>query len=136
MKEQIIWKTCMKTYSEIEAKVRPGVTMHELDLLYKKLMRDGLREIHPQYATSRRLGHGVGLAGGHEIPLVQENNMMKAQPGMVIALDAGPGPGVIQKQDKSGFGHGSVASGITSTVIVTQSGCERLDRFTHDLVVL
>ena len=135
-KEQIIWKTCMKTYSEIEAKVRPGVTMHELDLLYKKLMRDGLREIHPQYTTSRRLGHGVGLAGGHEIPLVQENNMMKAQPGMVIALDAGPGPGVIQKQDKSGFGHGSVASGITSTVIVTQSGYERLDKFTHDLVVL
>jgi Xaa-Pro aminopeptidase len=135
-KEQIIWKTCMTTYSEIEAKVRPGVTMHELDLLYKKLMRKGLRKIHPQYATSRRLGHGVGLAGGHEIPLVQENNMMKAQPGMVIALDAGPGPGVIQKQDKSGFGHGSVASGITSTVVVTPTGCERLDKYTHDLVVL
>lgn len=135
-KEQIIWKTCMKTYSEIEAEVRPGVTMHELDLLYKKLMHDGLREINPQYATSRRLGHGVGLTGGHEIPLVQENNMMKAQPGMVIALDAGPGPGVIQKQDKSGFGHGSVASGITSTVVVTQSGCERLDKFTHGLVIL
>jgi Xaa-Pro aminopeptidase len=110
--------------------------MHELDLLYQKLMRDGLREINPQYATSRRLGHGVGLAGGHEIPLVQENNLMKAQPGMVIALDAGPGPGVIHKQDKSGFGHGSVASGITSTVVVTPSGCERLDKFTHDLVVL
>jgi Xaa-Pro aminopeptidase len=135
-KEQIIWKTCLKTYSEIEAEVRPGVTMHELDLLYKKLMHDGLREINPQYATSRRLGHGVGLTGGHEIPLVQENNMMKAQPGMVMALDAGPGPGVIQKQDKSGFGHGSVASGITSTVVVTQSGCERLDKFTHGLVIL
>lgn len=134
--EQIIWKTCMKTYAEIEARVRPGVTMHELDLLYQKLMRDGLREISPQFTTSRRLGHGVGIAGGHEIPLVQENNMMKAQPGMVIALDAGPGPGVIQKQDKSGFGHGSVASGITSTVVVTQSGCERLDKFTHDLMVL
>jgi Xaa-Pro aminopeptidase len=135
-KEEIIWKTCMTTYAAIEAKVRPGVTMHELDLLYQKLMRDGLKEIDPQYATSRRLGHGVGLAGGHEIPLVQENNMMKAQPGMVIALDAGPGPGVIQKQDKSGFGHGSVASGITSTVVVTPSGCERLDKFTHDLMVL
>ena len=85
-------------------------------------MRDGLREISPQYATSRRLGYGVGIVGGHEIPLVQENNMMEAQPGMVIALDAGPGPGVIKKQDQSGFGHGSVASGITSTVVVTQSG--------------
>lgn len=136
MKEETIWKTCMKTYAEIEATVRPGVTMHELDLLYKKLMHDGLREINPQYATSRRLGHGVGLTGGHEIPLVQENNMMKAQPGMVIALDAGPGPGIIQKQDKSGFGHGSVASGITSTVVVTPAGCERLDKFTHDLIVL
>ena len=135
-KEEIIWKTCMTTYAEIEAKVRPGVTMHELDLLYKKLMRDGLRKINPQYAPSRRLGHGVGLAGGHETPLVQENNMMKAKPGMVIALDAGPGPGVIQKQDQSGCGHGSIASGITSTVVVTQSGCERLDKFTHDLVVL
>jgi len=134
--EKIIWKTCMKTYAEIEARVQPGVTMHELDVLYKQLMRDGLREIVPQYATSRRLGHGVGLAGGHEIPLVQENNMMKTQSGMVIALDAGPGPGVIEKQDRSGFGHGAVASGITSTVLVTRSGCERLDTFTHELIVL
>lgn len=83
-------------------------------------MGDGL-EIMPQYVTSRRLGHGVGIAGGHEIPLVQENNMIEAQPSMVIALDAGPGPRVIKKQDKSGFGHGTVASGITSTVVVTQS---------------
>jgi Xaa-Pro aminopeptidase len=78
----------------------------------------------------------VDLAGGHEIPLVQENNMMEAQPGMVIALDAGPGPGVIEKQDQIGFGHGAVASGITSTVLVTRSGCERLDTFTHELIVL
>jgi Xaa-Pro aminopeptidase len=136
VREQIIWKTCMKTYAEIEARVQPGVTMHELDGLYNKLMREGLRKIVPQYTTSRRLGHGVGLAGGHEIPLVQENNMMEAQPGMVIALDAGPGPGVIKKQDRSGFGHGAVASGITSTVLVTRSGCERLDTFTHELIVL
>lgn len=67
----------------------------------------------PQYVTSRRLGHRVGIAGGHEIPLVQENNMIEAH--------AGPDPGVIKKQDKSGFGHGTVASGITSTVVVTQS---------------
>jgi hypothetical protein len=49
-------------------------------------------EIIPQYVTSRRLGHGVGIARGHEIPLVQEINMIEAQPSMVIALDAGPGP--------------------------------------------
>ena len=61
--------------------------------------------------------------------------MMKAQTDRVIALDAGPDLGVSQKHGKSGFGHGSVASGITSTAVVTQAGCERLDKFTHDLVL-
>lgn len=134
--ERHIWRTCMHTYEVIEQMVQPGVTMHELDVTYQELMREGLREILPNFSTSRRLGHGVGLAGGHEIPLLQEFNMMKAVPGMVFAIDAGPGPGAIQKQDCSGFGHGAVASGITSTVLVTPTGCERLDTFTHDLIVL
>ncbi len=50
-REQTIWKTCMKTYPEIEARVQPGVTMHELDVLYKKLwvmdLRLCLNMLHP-----------------------------------------------------------------------------------------
>lgn len=135
-KEQIIWKTCMKAYDEIERLIRPGVTMHQLDVTFKKSMREGLKDIIPNFKSTRRLGHGVGLVGGHEIPLVQEFNMMKAAPGMVFAVDAGPGPGAIKKQDCSGFGHGSVASGITSTTLITEKGFERLDTFTHDMIIL
>ncbi|MCW4037132.1 MAG: Xaa-Pro peptidase family protein [Candidatus Bathyarchaeota archaeon] len=135
-KEQIIWKVCMKAYDEIESLIRPGVTMHQLDVTFKKSMREGLREVISNFKSTRRLGHGVGLVGGHEIPLVQEFNMMKAAPGMVFAIDAGPGPGAIKKQDCSGFGHGSVASGITSTILITENGFKRLDTFTHDMIIL
>jgi Xaa-Pro dipeptidase len=135
-KEQIIWKACMKAYDEIESLIRPGVTMHQLDVTFKKSMREGLREVIPNFKSTRRLGHGVGLVGGHEIPLVQEFNMMKAAPGMVFAVDAGPGPGAIKKKDCSGFGHGSVASGITSTILITENGFKRLDTFTHDMIIL
>jgi Xaa-Pro dipeptidase len=135
-REQIIWKACMKTYDEIEALIHPGITMHQLDVTFKESIREGLRKVIPNFQSTRRLGHGIGLSGGHEIPLVQENNMMKAVPGMVFAIDSGPGPGAIKKQDCSGFGHGSVASGIASTILITEKGFERLDKFTHDMIVL
>ena len=135
-REQIIWKACMKSYDEIEGLIRPGVTMHQLDVAFKNSIQEGLREVIPNFKSKRRLGHGVGIAGGHEIPLIQEFNLMKAAPGMVFAIDAGPGPGAIKKQDCSGFGHGSVASGITSTILITEKGFERLDKFTHDMIIL
>jgi len=59
---------------------------------------------------------------------------MKAIPGMVFAIDSGPG--AIKKQDCSGFGHGSVSSGIASTILITEKGFERLDKFTHEMIVL
>jgi len=93
-----------------------------------------LRKVISNFQSTRRLGHGVGLSGGHEIPLVQENNMMKAIPGMVFAIDSGPG--AIKKQDCSGFGHCSVSSGIASTILITEKGFERLDKFTHEMIVL
>jgi Xaa-Pro aminopeptidase len=93
-----------------------------------------LRKVIPNFQSTRGLGHGVGLRGGHEIPLVQENNMMKAIPGMVFAIDSGPG--AIKKQDCSGFGHGSVSRGIASTILITEKGFERLDKFTHEMIVL
>jgi len=91
--------------------------MQQLDITFKESIREGLRKVIPNFQSTRRLGHGVDLSGGHEIPLVQENNMMNAIPGMVFAIDSGPG--AIKKQDCSGFGHGSVSSGIASTILIT-----------------
>lgn len=108
--------------------------MQQLDITFKESIREGLRKVIPNFQSTRRLGHGVGLSGGHEIPLVQENNMMKAIPGMVFAIDSGPG--AIKKHDCSGFGHGSVSSGIASTILITEKGFERLDKFTHEMIVL
>jgi Xaa-Pro aminopeptidase len=108
--------------------------MQQLDIIFKESIREGLRKVIPNFQSTRRLGHGVGLSGDHEIPLVQENNMMKAIPGMVFAIDSGPG--AIKKQDCSGFGHGLVSSGIASTILITEKGFERLDKFTHEMIVL
>lgn len=130
--ERIIWKANMKCYKTVEALVRPGVKMHELDLACRKCIREGVKEVIPNYTMGWKVGHGMGLTGGHEKPYVQENNMTKAAPRMVFVID----PGVIwtKKLDPAaGFG---VPIHIISTVLVTEKGCERLDKFTHDLTIL
>jgi len=136
-RERQIHITCMKAYEAAEQLVKPGVTMHELHVAATKVMKEGLKGIFPNFEFTRRLGHGVGLSGGgHEIPYVQEFNMMEEAVGMTHVIDAGPGPGAIQKQDSSGFGHGSVAGGLASTILIKEDGFERLSKFTHDLMIL
>jgi Xaa-Pro dipeptidase len=137
-KERVLWQACMDAYDAVESIVRPGVTMHELDLVCREAMREGVKEFLPNYIQGWKVGHGMGLPGGHEPPMVQENNMTKAAPGMVFVID----PGVIITKPITDFSYSGTKTGtgvplhIISTVLVTEKGCERLDKFTHDLIIL
>lgn len=139
--ERAIWTVNMTAYDSVEALVRPGVTMHELDMTFKKAMSEGLKDVIPGFISTRKVGHGVGLGPGHEKPYVQQNNMTEAEPGMVFGIDSGPGTGPLKKlESKIDYGYDSRGYGvpihIISTLLVTKNGFERLDKYTHNITVL
>lgn len=71
-----------------------------------------------------KVGHGVGLAEGHEAPLLQPGNERRLERNMVITIDPGFFIGVDQPLH------------IEDTVVVTEEGCERLNRFTHEMLIV
>jgi Xaa-Pro dipeptidase len=71
-----------------------------------------------------KVGHGVGLADGHEAPLLQPGNDQVLERNMVITIDPGFFIGVDRPLH------------IEDTVVVTDVGCERLNRFTHQMLIV
>lgn len=76
------------------------------------------------YEQTWKVGHGVGLAEGHEAPLLQIGNEEPLEERMVFTID----PGFFVARD--------LPLHIERTVVVTHTGIERLDKFSHELIVV
>jgi Xaa-Pro aminopeptidase len=101
------------------AAVRPGVTAEQVDAAAREpITAAGLGErfIH-------RTGHGIGL-DVHEEPYIVGGNARPLEPGMAFSVE----PGV--------YLDGEWGARIEDIVVVTDSGCERLNTRSRDLVVL
>ncbi|MGI9001685.1 MAG: M24 family metallopeptidase [Pseudonocardia sp.] len=101
------------------AAVRPGVTAEQVDAAAREpITRAGLGErfVH-------RTGHGIGL-DVHEEPYIVSGNALPLEPGMAFSVE----PGV--------YLDGEWGARIEDIVVVTDSGCERLNTRPRDLVVL
>jgi Xaa-Pro aminopeptidase len=97
--------------------VCPGVTAGSIDEAARSIIRDaGYGEffIH-------RTGHGIGLEV-HEEPYIGGGNDLVLEPGMAFSVE----PGI--------YFPGRWGARIEDIVVVTESGCEPVNRRPHDLL--
>jgi Xaa-Pro aminopeptidase len=136
-RERIIWKVIQTAFNATLGVIRPGVTMHDVDRMFRNAFRDGMKPIDRNYIPSRKVGHGMGLRGdGHEKPFVQENNHVCLTPGMTICIDAGPGRGYIpHKRDYGYSGHAAQTIHLISQLLITEQGFERLDQYPDEIQI-
>jgi Xaa-Pro aminopeptidase len=105
-------------YEAAEAVVRAGVPAEAVHTACAEVLASaGLKQ-------SWKVGHGVGLADGHEAPLVQPGNEAPLEAGMAFTID----PGFFVERD--------LPLHLEETVLVTETGCERLSTFPLELVVV
>lgn len=105
-------------YDAAEAVVRDGVPAEDVHAACAKVLTEA------GYKQSWKIGHGVGLADGHEAPLVQPGNTNALRSNMAFTID----PGFFVGRD--------LPLHVEETVLVTDSGCERLTSFSLDLIVI
>lgn len=105
-------------YDAAAAAARPGVPAEEVHRACAEAMAEG------GFDQVWKVGHGVGLADIHEPPLLQPGNTDELEAGMVFTID----PGAFIARD--------TPIHIEDTVVVTESGCESLNRFPHDPIVV
>ncbi len=113
-----LYELTRKAYKAAVAVVRPGALAEDVHRACQEAIEGGGRK------QVWKVGHGVGLNNGHEAPLLQPGNKRRLEAGMVFTID----PGVFIRRD--------VPIHIEDTVVVTPTGCENLNGFTHDMVVV
>jgi Xaa-Pro aminopeptidase len=100
------------------AAVRPGIAAQDVD----RAARDVIAKAGYGDWFIHRTGHGIGLES-HEDPYIVEGNGAPLEPGMAFSIEPGiyPGP------------HGAR---IEDIVVCTDSGAERLNNVTRELVIV
>jgi Xaa-Pro aminopeptidase len=113
-----MYAATVRAYDAAIAAVRPGVTAESIHLACAEVMQDA------GYDQVWKVGHGVGLAEIHEFPLLQLGYRDPIEVGMVFTID--PGAFIAQ----------NTPIHIEDTVVVTERGCESLNAFPRDLLVV
>ncbi|GAB11892.1 Xaa-Pro dipeptidase [Gordonia araii NBRC 100433] len=115
-----------RAYAELEAAqakavaaVRPGVSAESVDAA----ARDSLAAAGLADRFIHRTGHGIGLSV-HEEPFIVAGNDLLLRPGMAFSVE----PGV--------YFDGQWGARIEDIVIVTDDGCEQLNKRSRALTVL
>lgn len=99
--------------------VRPGTTCQDIDRATRSVLVDaGLGDLF-----IHRTGHGIGLET-HEAPYIVEGNPQILEPGMAFSIE----PGFYRS--------GAFGARIEDIVVCTESGGERLNHRTRDLVFI
>lgn len=104
---------------EVIKAARPGVSFDYLDRLSKDVIAEGG---YGQY-YNHRVGHGVGLEI-HEPPFVCIGNRHSLKPGMIFSVEPGiykPGQGGVRIED---------------LILITEDGCQVLNSYPKDLMVV
>ena len=101
------------------AKVKPGVPLKELDRAARDLITE--RGYGPQF--NHRLGHFIGLTV-HDFGDVSSANETKAVPGMIFSIE----PGI--------YLTGDTGVRIEDLVLVTEDGCEVLNKAPKEMEIL
>ncbi len=102
-----------------EALAKPGVPLKEMDAAARKIIEDGG---YGRYFT-HRLGHGIGLET-HEPPDNSGKSDAVAEPGMVFSVE----PGI--------YVPGKFGIRIEDLVLITETGCEILNKEPKGLLVV
>ncbi len=111
------WEVLRAAQEAAVAAVRPGVTAASIDAA----ARDAISAAGHGDAFIHRTGHGIGLSL-HEEPFIMEGNDLVLEPGMAFSVE----PGLYFEED---FG-----MRLEDIVVVTDDGCEPLNRGPHELV--
>jgi Xaa-Pro dipeptidase len=98
------------------AAVKPGMRLKDVDGAARGVIE---RAGYGEYFT-HRTGHGIGIEI-HEHPDVSAVNEMRLQPGMAFSIE----PGIYYK--------GKLGVRIEDLIIVTETGCEVLNRYPKEL---
>ena len=110
-----VFETVKEAQEEAIEKVRPGVSIGEIDETARKILRrEGLEEDFPH-----KIGHGVGLEI-HEDPVLRPESSEKVQEGMVFSIEPG-----VYIEDEFGVR-------IEDVVLVESDGVRRLNTTSRD----
>lgn len=113
-----LYEATLAAHDAAIAAVRPGATAESIHQACAALMRDA------GYEQVWKVGHGVGLGESHEPPLLQLGNREPIEAGMVFTIDAGA------------FIGRNTPIHIEDTVVVTDSGCEVLNTFPREMLIV
>lgn len=118
-KQREVYELVRRANEAAEAAIRPGVPLSQLDAIARGVITDGG---YGPYFT-HRLGHGCGI-DCHEPPDVSGASEAVCQPGMVFSIE----PGI--------YLPGEFGVRIEDLVMVTENGCEVLNKYPKDLQVI
>ena len=117
--QRAVYETVLRANETAEAIVRPGVTFAEIDLTARRIIEDA--GWGPQF--NHRLGHQIGLQD-HEPGDVSATHDEPVQPGMCFSIE----PGI--------YLPGDLGVRIEDLVIVTEDGCEVLNRYPKGVQII
>ena len=118
-KQREVYETVRRANEAAIAKIKPGVAFKEFDLAARKVIEDAG---YGEYFT-HRTGHSIGMKE-HEKPPVASDCEVIARPGMVFSIE----PGI--------YLPGQFGVRVEDLVLVTEDGCEVLNKYTKDLIVV
>ena len=118
-KQREVYELVRRANEAAEAMVRPGVLLSQLDKAARDIITQGG---YGPYFT-HRLGHGCGLEC-HEPPDVSAISDTPLAPGMIFSIE----PGI--------YIPGEFGVRIEDLVLVTEDGCEVLNKYSKELQVI